>query len=374
VLPKVSEMSTDLTEFPNQATRENYQAEALLLSDLKSYTMHLIAEQMGLAEPERYIWTLHDRFQLPGATCPAGMVYLITKRNFEQVPGNPEAYEPSSYVNGTLYSYYILEVCQSPPGPPLAEAIEFQVDPLDYVFSAVAGFVDPTLTQNSGLPYPGKFYTGLTRDDVMGLRHLMSTNNVNWESPPATALAYVTNTTPELVFTSNLTEFASLALTNPPGVLQTLYPNLVILSASNFLANVWVTNVIAVFTSSPYDPIGVSNRVVFVTTPTLVAQSQWFYTFGNLFQVVYTNGAWSAIPTEDISSCWAGRYPACRQLTFLYRRILSRPQPPSCKLPTSPQNRLRPTRSLVSFSFCPMPATLPCLHLSPLSSRRLPTS
>jgi hypothetical protein len=229
------------------------------------------------------------------------MLYLITKRNFEQVPGNADAYEPSSYVNGTLYSYYILEVCQSPPGPPLADSIEFQVDPLDYVFTAVAGFFDPQLTINSGLPYPGKFYTSLTRDDVMGLRYLMRTNNVNWESPPATAVAFLTNTTPELVFTSNLTEFASLALTNPPAALQTLFPNLVILNASNFLANVWVTNVIPVFTNSPYDPASVSNRVVLVTTRTLVAQSQWFYTFGNLFQVVYTNGAWSAILAEDIS-------------------------------------------------------------------------
>ena len=69
-LPKVSQMSQDLNDWPMATMRENPTATALSLLDLKSITLHMLVEQMGLAEPERYIWTLHTRtcrsWWLPG--------------------------------------------------------------------------------------------------------------------------------------------------------------------------------------------------------------------------------------------------------------------------------------------------------------------
>jgi len=104
-LPKVSEMSSNLVEFPTEVTRENYLAEALFLTDMKSWTMAMLTEQLGLAAPERFVWTLHDRWHTGTPPCPIGMNYLIVQRNFDPnfiTPVNQLL--PSSYVNGVLYS------------------------------------------------------------------------------------------------------------------------------------------------------------------------------------------------------------------------------------------------------------------------------
>src|SRR5512133_1174855 len=86
-LPPVSKMSAGLSEFPFSSRRRNFRAEALSLWDIKSTTMNLIIEQLGLAEPDRYIWTLHDRWLQPNTSCPQGEVYLVIKRNFDPVIG-----------------------------------------------------------------------------------------------------------------------------------------------------------------------------------------------------------------------------------------------------------------------------------------------
>src|SRR5262245_51087099 len=85
-LSNASQYSLSLSEVPLQASRENYRAEALNLVDVKSVTMNLVCEQMGLAAPERYIWALHDREHVGNLTCPAGQIYGIVQRNFDPVP------------------------------------------------------------------------------------------------------------------------------------------------------------------------------------------------------------------------------------------------------------------------------------------------
>ncbi|PYI83098.1 MAG: hypothetical protein DME26_15725 [Verrucomicrobia bacterium] len=167
-LPAVSLLSQQLTEFQLEARRDNYQAAALSLLDLKSYTLNLLIEQMGLAEPERYTWTLRARFVLP-AGCPV-VNYSVIQRNFD-----PVTWEPTPYVNGVLYTYQIIEVCMGTPF--LADAFEIQVDPLAISFNSVAGL---------NLPLGG-FFTGLTRDDVGGLRYLYRKNNFNNEALPNNA-------------------------------------------------------------------------------------------------------------------------------------------------------------------------------------------
>ena len=164
-IPAYSRLSQQLTEYPLQSQRINYQAQALFLLDLKSYALHALLEQMGLAEPERYTWTLRARFIPPGAMCPR-VNYAVVHRNFD-----PVTFEPTAYVNGTLYSYQIVETCLAPYE---ADAIEFQVDPLAFTYTSVAGL--NTLI--------GGFFTGLTRDDIGGLRYMYRKSNYNTEPVP----------------------------------------------------------------------------------------------------------------------------------------------------------------------------------------------
>jgi hypothetical protein len=290
-LQNFSQMSSNLNEFPLQATRENFEAEALGLDDLKSWTMVILTEQLGLAEPERYIWTLHDRYNIPGSTCPAGMLYLVIKRNFDPVMSALNQLQASSYVNGTLYSYDIPEICQPPPAT-LAFGNPFPVDPLDFSFSAVAGqgnFVGVVGGSGSyaGLALGGKFFLGLTRDDVGGLRYLYSTNLMHFESTGPNTLASVTNPIPQLLFTSNLTQFAEQALTNPPANLQAIYPNLNIINTSNYFVNVLVTNITAYFTNFPWSPAGVT-AIQFATNVVPTIQTRYVETFGNLLILTQT--------------------------------------------------------------------------------------
>jgi hypothetical protein len=51
-LANVSSYSADLSEWPLEAARFNYQAQSLSLLDMKSVTMSFLCEQLGLAEPE----------------------------------------------------------------------------------------------------------------------------------------------------------------------------------------------------------------------------------------------------------------------------------------------------------------------------------
>src|SRR5260370_39478133 len=123
---------------------------------------------MGLAEPDRYTWTLRDRVLPPGAACPA-YGYLVIKRNFDPVP-----FEPSSYVNGALYSYTIFELCPLVPPINRADAVEISVDPLAVPSTARAadgsfvGFADGLnlLSElDEGGARSGFHYTGLTLYD-----------------------------------------------------------------------------------------------------------------------------------------------------------------------------------------------------------------
>jgi hypothetical protein len=298
-LTNVSQMSSDLSEFPLQVTRENYLAETLLLEDMKSWTMSILAEQLGLAEPERFVWTLHDRFHVGNIACPVGMFYLVVGRNFDPLSSAFNQLQISPYVNGTLYSYSIAEICQAPPDT-LAETIPFPVDPLDFSFTAVAG---------AGISFgggagdsslaTGRFFTGLTRDDVGGLRWLYRTNLMHFESTGPNTQAEVTNPVPQLLFTSNLTLFASQALTNDPVTLQGLYPNLTIINSSNYFVNVLVTNITPYFTNFPWAPAG-TVTLAFATNTVPTIQARFVHTFGNVLVLEQTNGQLTLVPLTQI--------------------------------------------------------------------------
>lgn len=270
-LTNVSAYSGNLAEVPMEAMRDNYLAQALGLLDLKSQTLELLVEQMGLAEPERYVWALHNRFTAPGGQCPQNQIYDVIKRNFDPVTSNQDQLQVSSYVNGTLYSYTILEACTGPN--PLADAVEFAVDPTARTFTAVA---------SRGALY-GNFYSGVTRDDIGGLRYLLRTNNYNFENAGAETITFLTNATAQLLFTSNLFEFVTAALTNNAAALSALYPDLQIASTAEIFTNVVSTNVVFYFTNYPFEPYGTPPHLITASVLQTNITSYYNHTFVNAY-------------------------------------------------------------------------------------------
>ncbi len=170
-LPPVSRMSQTLSEFPQDTRGINMQAFSLGLFDLKTEALGLLINQLGVADSTRYVWTLRSRATPAGATN-----YVVVMRNFDPVTWNP-----SPYVNGVLYTYTIGEF-----GPVVrfTDAVESTVDPLALGFNT-ASHID--LNGNINIPagyFPGVYYTGLTRDDVGGLRYLLSKKLLNVENLP----------------------------------------------------------------------------------------------------------------------------------------------------------------------------------------------
>lgn len=162
-LPSAS--SANLSKFVTQGVMQaNYSAQAMSLLDLKSEVMNVMLEHMGLLG-ETHVYDLRTRQALPG-TCQFD--YYVINRNYD-----PVTYDPSDYVNGTLYSYVIEDGC--PIGTQVGDAIEVLPDATKppYVYTAVA-------TQE-GLQIGG-YYTGLSRDDMGGLRYLYRRDNFNYES------------------------------------------------------------------------------------------------------------------------------------------------------------------------------------------------
>ncbi len=187
-LPPASEMSADLTEFPLDVKGQDAAAAALNLIDLKSYSLSLLLEQLGLANPERFVWGLRGR-QVITSQNQLLTNYTVARMNFD-----PVTYSASQSVNGVLYHYQVFDGF-GPTGAEWASAAEwFQLDPLYEPYSSVAGGLGSSDFQLGDSPNgdfwsslvwsglsSGEFFTGLTRDDVGGLRFLLRSNNVVFE-------------------------------------------------------------------------------------------------------------------------------------------------------------------------------------------------
>ena len=124
----------------------------------------------------------------------------------------------------------------------------------------------------------GFFYTGLTRDDMAGLRLLYSSTNVNTETaaPNSTALTggglTITNLSDEYeLTTSNLTALILASRTNNPAALQALYPGLVISSViSNFNGTFTYT-----FGNVVYYTLYTNTSVKYQVQTTRIATAHW---------------------------------------------------------------------------------------------------
>src|SRR5208283_825137 len=168
-LPSASDVV--LTNYPFDSQQINYAAQAQNLCDLKSETLSLLLEQMGLTQPTRYIYVL--RQWTPAFIPPSPNIYssvfdwypwafpdFMVQRNFD-----PQTLDASTYVNGTIYYAYMSSQGNQ------NYIVPFATYPFANTYTAVADFI----------LNPGGFYTGLTYDDVGGLRYLLSADNVNYE-------------------------------------------------------------------------------------------------------------------------------------------------------------------------------------------------
>lgn len=166
-LPEASQMNLD--DYPLRSSRINHRAQALGLTDLRSYTLTMLLNSMGLQAPSRFVYTLRSRWNPPNDTN-----YFVVKRNFD-----PVTLSHSSYVNGRLWTYSDV-IDETVPGSSLAFTVP--VDPLD-----LAGITySPVADHYSGNVY-GLYWTVLTRDDIGGLKYIYRNINRNVENAPPIA-------------------------------------------------------------------------------------------------------------------------------------------------------------------------------------------
>ena len=263
-----SRYDVGLTNIPLSVRRVNYSAQAQTLLDVKSTTMSFLAEQMGLAEPERYAFCLHARHVGPGG-CPADVSYLTVQRNLAYAPSSSTQVQYSDFINGAFLGYRIVDYCNTPPFP-LSSAVPVFPDAYDFRLSPVASRVDEF----------GQFFNGLTRDDVAGIRYLISSNNINYEPSPPGVEVLVTNL-PVIITTSDLSRLAADSATNAPAALQALYPNLLIASYTFDFTSLVTTNYTFYYTNYSWTTTGAA--------PVLVALTNYTTNLGNIYQYQFAN-------------------------------------------------------------------------------------
>jgi hypothetical protein len=288
--------SSNLAEVPLEGTRVNLLAQTLGISDLKSFVLFLMMEQLGLSEADRYVWALHGRENDGTAPCPAGMIYTVIKRNLDPVLSGPTQSQYSSYVNETLLSYQIVEYCGAAdsPVPPLeADAREFQVDPFAPRYTPISSRFNLL---------NGSYHIGLTRDDVGGLRYLMRSNNINFENTGPGTVTFVTNATPEYLLTSDLRELLEAAFVSDAGDLQGQFPGIQITSTTPIFTNVVTTNVNIFFTNYPWSPAGSLASIASNNIVTTNAVIRYRHTFGNVVTNSYATNGLITVVTTNISA------------------------------------------------------------------------
>lgn len=149
VLPAAS--SLVVTNYPLDAKRINYSAQAKGLLDVKTVTLWSILETVGVGDSIRWTWAIRDHTDVNNVLASASVIH----RNYD-----PVTLQPSSYVNGTLYTYEIVHTAN----PHVADAKEVQRVPSQRNNTPLAA--EETLI---GI---GEFAGRLTRDDVGALKYM----------------------------------------------------------------------------------------------------------------------------------------------------------------------------------------------------------
>ena len=157
-LPPASEIN--LFDYSTYTFRMRYSASPAGLQDLKSAALSCLVEQLGLAQPVRFMFTLRSISLVGDKVVPETVI-----RNYD-----PFTWQPSTFVNETEYGY----------------VFSYLRDPL---FAYIQHFFVNADSYDSAGPVAelgtmggiASLYVGLTVDDVGGLRYLLHTNNLAWE-------------------------------------------------------------------------------------------------------------------------------------------------------------------------------------------------
>ena len=157
-LPPASQLNP--ASFRTDTTHVNDTAESCSLADLKSETLFLLLEHLGLASPDLYVFTLKN-FAISNGVV-TGDVLL---RNFD-----PITHLPTNYVNTGQLTYHLDYFVNK--GVTNAQIVTFPTAPLSAGPAAVA----------DGVEHFGDCYYGLTSDDAGGLKYLYSPKNVAYET------------------------------------------------------------------------------------------------------------------------------------------------------------------------------------------------
>jgi len=160
-LPPASQL--DPNAYPLNTTSGNYVANAQGLIDLKSETLFLLLQQLGLAQPLRYMFCVHD-FSIADGNTNVNVIL----RNFD-----PFSYGAANVLNGSLYTSNLIWRINEGIWPASVIIYAIPVYPL---------VQNPAVADGLAGSSPGLFYTGLTRDDTGGLRYLLQTNNLHFET------------------------------------------------------------------------------------------------------------------------------------------------------------------------------------------------
>jgi hypothetical protein len=175
-LPAASQMA--LNEFPTVAPKFNLSAYFNWFFDLKSVTLVLLLEQLGLAQPTRNAFVLrkwNDIFweRSQQSWWPPGIIpEYVLERNFD-----PSTLTPSPRVNETLLFGIVWAGGTNGSFPMWAEAYDAPVDALAPSLTAVADYQIANWQDYRG----GRYFNTISRDDAGGIKYLLSTNNINLE-------------------------------------------------------------------------------------------------------------------------------------------------------------------------------------------------
>jgi hypothetical protein len=175
-LPPASDIT--VTNYSLDPVQVNYAAQSEYLYDLKSVTLTILLEQMGLASPTRDMFTLlrWDPALWPPPWWQPWNVFDFVPDPIAQRDYDPLSLAPSVLINGEIYGTYVSIYGVDPSVvPEFVEMVTQPVDPGAPRTTAVADW--PALWAAR----EGLLFTGLSQDDVGGLRYLLSKTNIALE-------------------------------------------------------------------------------------------------------------------------------------------------------------------------------------------------
>ncbi len=321
-LATVDRYSASLSELSLENQQINYTAQSLGLMDIKSFVLHQVVSELGLEDPTRYVWTLHDRLADPhvqNPTCPANEVYLVVQRNFDVNP--TQNYPYSSYINGSLYLFYIDENCGNNANVPYtartfcSPADQFGSYPPITKYGLLIEYEETQL---------GAYFTSLTRDDGAGFKYLLSTNNLNWESTAASGgTLIVTNIGGQVpLITSDLGSLYTASLTNDPVALAGLFPGLVVYGVATNYSLGFITNTTTYYTNYIGEPYGSPPQLVTVTTLTPGILTNYLNAFGNVVINHYYTNTYAELETIAVTNRIGAPYGSPLYTNISYQPVV----------------------------------------------------